>query len=190
MAVLSACDGVFGLTRVQPPPPDVLIDAPTVLDCTTNPITLRPNGAQMAMWADQYPTAGTHLDKIADTTADDDLSYIASAFDGQLDLFTHVPLASTVRVESIVIWIRARTEVLINSAQVGAAFLVSTGLKWDDLYIDSSWSEYSTGFYVTNPATNQPWTVDEVNALAFGVRKAYSDDRVRVTQIWATVACR
>jgi hypothetical protein len=194
MLALQACDGVFGITRLKPPLPDAPVDAapdaPTMFECTESPIVLRPTGIDRASWVDQFPSMGTHLDHIAETKPDDDDSYIASAFDGELDLFTHVPLASTVTIESVTVWARARIEGTVASPQLGVAFSTATTLEWDDVAVGMSWKDHSTATYTQNPATTQPWTVDEVNALTFGVRKAYSNERVRVTQIWAEVACR
>ena len=184
MLLAVGCDGVFGLTRVLPPP-----DAPTILDCTRTPIILRPSDISRLEWADQDPATGTHVDHVAESEPDDDLTYIASKIDGQLDLYTHLPIASTVTIDSVTVWIRARNETLPSSAQVGGAMQVGSALPWDDVYLGTAYSDLSSNVYATNPATNAPWTVDDVNGLSFGVRKAYSADRVRVTQIWAAVAC-
>ncbi len=198
VVVLAGCDGVFKLTRVDPPidaapdaPPDASIDAPTMVECKSSPIILRPDGNSTGAWRDQVPPTGAHVDKIWEEVADDDLSYIVTEADGVLELFTHVPAASTVKIDSVTIWVRARIEETSELPSVGPAFLPvpGPGLEWDDRYLMTSWTEISSGVYVNNPSTGMPWTVEELNATTFGVRKTYTTAPVRVTQIWASVAC-
>lgn len=190
------CDRVFGLTQLEPPadaspdaPPDVAIDAPTMLDCSSSPILARPDGISMVTWRDQVPTTGTHLDKIAESIADDDASYIATTIDGQLDLFSHVPVAAGVTIDSVTIWVHARIEVTSDLPSLGPALFSGGVLNWDDRFLATSWGDVTSDVYANDPSTGSPWSVAGFNALTFGVRKTYSGDPVRVTQIWASVAC-
>lgn len=190
------CDVAFRLDPVELPPqrPDASIDAPTdaptILTCATSPIILRPTGAYTEAWTEQVPSEGTHLDKVIDADgADEDASYIASNVDGQLDLYTHLPIDSAVSIVSVTVWARARLEDIASSTQVGPAFFHGAMLEWDDVVVTSAWADHASNVYLVSPFTEKPWTVDEVNALTFGVRKAYATHRVRVTQLWVSVAC-
>jgi hypothetical protein len=192
------CDFVFRIDRLGPPgdarpdvPIDAPIDAPTILTCAKSPIILRPTEIFLAAWADQYPATGNHLDQVIDDQgADEDATYIATAIDGELDLYGHVPIEAGVTIDLVSIGMRARLEeVSAPATEVATALRVDMNLYWDDRVVSSTWTDYSGALFSLNPATTQPWTVDEVNAMTFGVRKSYATTRVRVTQVWATVVC-
>jgi hypothetical protein len=199
LLLTTGCDFAFRLDRLAapidaqadvPPEADASIDAPTILTCSTSPIILVPTDVYQEMWTDQVPTTGTHADKVADLVADDDATYIASMSDGQVDLFTHLPLAPDVQIEGIQFSIRTRiAEATAPSSQVGVAWLAKAPLQWDDMMITSTWADYQTGIYATNPNTGTAWTVDDVNEMTIGVRKAYSAYQAQVTRVWATIRC-
>jgi hypothetical protein len=201
LSILAGCDELFGLDQVrlaadaadvQPvdAPVDVMLDAPSILKCSAvGTITLVPTEPVTQNWADQVPATGSHLDKIAEELPDEDVTYIASASDGQLDLFAHAPIDGSTTIDSVTIWTRARLEGSVSAAQVGAAFMVGNAFEWDDVTLTGAWSDFSSGIYTKSPATQQSWTVAEVNAMTFGVRKAYNTYRVRVTRVWAIVTC-
>lgn len=195
----SGCDNVFALTPVKLPidappdsPPDAPPDAPTILRCDANPIVLRPTAVYQQNWAEQFPAGADRAETVADASPDEDASYIASAFDGQVDLFDHLPIADGVVVEDVTVWIRTRIDATLptQAAQVGAAFNIDGRFEWDDVVSTEAWGNYSSLRYASNPKTTMAWTVGDVNRLRFGVRKAYATHRVLVTQIWAEVACQ
>jgi hypothetical protein len=201
LSMLSGCDELFGLDQVRlaadaadapriDAAVDVMVDAPAILKCSpAGTITLLPTEPITQNWADQYPVTGSHLDKIAEVLPDEDLTYIASASDGQLDLFAHMPIDGSTTIDSVTIWTRARLEGAVSETQVGPAFMVGNKFEWDDVPISGVWNDFSSGIYTTSPVTLQGWTVAEVNSMTFGVRKAYNTYRVRVTRVWAIVAC-
>lgn len=206
LLLAAGCDTVFRVDRVSDgdaasdapssdgagdAPVDAPVDGPSVLTCDQSPVILRPTGVFELAWPDQYPASGTHLDKVIDAGgADGDATYIATAGDGQFELYTHLPLDPSVTVESVSFWARARLVApAAQSVQLGPAFRVGSAVNWDDRALTTAWGDVMSDTYVTDPVTGLPWTVEAVNGTAFGVRKAYTE-RVLVTQIWATVACR
>ncbi len=195
LSLVSGCDKVFTLTPVELPidaPLDSPPDAPTILACDTNPIILRPTFVYQQSWAEQFPAGSSRAATVADHAGpDDDASYIASQFDGQTDLYEHVPVASDLVVTSVSVWVRARIDATqpTLATQVGAAFTIDGLFEWDDVSMTEAWGNYSSLRYVNNPKTGVAWTAADVNRLVFGVRKAYVNHRVLVTQIWAEVAC-
>jgi hypothetical protein len=198
LLLLAACDAVFRLDRVEPPadaPPDASPDAPpdasTVLTCATGPIILLPTDDYSRVWTDQVPAGGTHADKVGDSVPDDDASYIASMSDGQFDLYTHLPIANDVTIESVSFYVRARLATGTTPApEVGTAWRVNGTPGWDDVTIGSTWADYTAALYNRKPGTTEPWTVADVNEMKLGVRKAYNTQRVLVTRVWAIVECR
>lgn len=194
MLALGGCDLVFGVAIPTDASMDAMHDASTdTLDaspvCVTEPMILRPATVRTALWQ-AMPSTGSHVDHVSEQVADDDASYITSQSDGQFTTFTHAGrIPASVTIDSVTIWIRAREETEVEIPQVAPALDANPALVWDDLHIGTSWGDYSGRRLAQNPTTMQPWTVDELDAIAFGVRKTYATARVRVTQIWAVVEC-
>jgi hypothetical protein len=168
------------------------------VDCTpppqqscAAPIVLRPTGnGQLNNWDNQFPSTGLHWQKVGEATADEDSTYLSSTVDARWDDFTHTPLniAPSATISSVTVYARGKWTQSSTNNMIAPALRSGSSVVWADRTITSTYGNVS-GVWTTNPATGQPWTQAGVNAALIGVRKSYQGANVRVTQVWAEVAC-
>lgn len=174
-----------------PDAPDALRpDAASFLVCSGGKITLRPTARVATAWELQSPPGSAAVDDVSEVVPDGDATYIASKRDGAYDLFSHLPVSDSTRIDTVVVWARARVEATSMSSELGVAMFSGTAQPYDDRPVTTSYNDYSSRVYSAEPSTNTRWTAASLNAMTFGVRKSYADVIARVTQIWAVATCQ
>lgn len=164
--------------------------------------TLRPSasGAYTEWW--DYPSAGSNHEKVDEATSDGDSTYVrtdsgwgASPPSHRRDLYnlpaTSIPNGSTIHNVTIHMLGRSTSSSYKGMLRI---FLRTHGTDYVGSvnYPGTSYTSYSKT-YTNNPNTNQPWTIDEINALQVGCygRSGYKSHPfldyqyypIRVTQV-------
>ena len=174
-----------GNTGFQTPFPNIAVRVSLTNYSST---TLRPNGTgTYAEWTTQYPATGNHFDKVNETTADGDSSYVESSTDNHRDSFelTDVPY-SDAEIANVTVYFVAEK---LTSATTNLASLIRTnGADYEGVSQSLTQGTYNvfSEFYNTNPQTGAEWTAAEVNALQAGVRLKSAKD-ARTTQVYVVV---
>jgi hypothetical protein len=122
----------------------------------------------------QYPTSGEHWDKVCELPADDGETYVStlSSRQWEKDLYNLSEFIGMDGGESILgvivnfrfaaggnYQVRAMAEIKTN----GMAFSGTTEATTGTTFVDKSYQ------WAVNPATKEPWTVEEINNLQAGV---------------------
>jgi hypothetical protein len=150
---------------------------------------LRPNAAGDETALDQYPTSGSHYDKVDEVTPDNDSTYVYNSAKGAAwyrDLYNLPAHSGSGTINKITIKIVAR-----NSLWAGVEIFCKThGTGYSDG--DSWYNHYSytekTWELTTNPNTSAAWTWDEIDALQIGVQMWCGDGQWgRCTQVYVEV---
>ncbi|MFA6306202.1 MAG: LamG-like jellyroll fold domain-containing protein [Patescibacteria group bacterium] len=131
--------------------------------------TLRPNGAgSETAITNQFPASGEHWDKIDETTADDDSTYVMTGGSWQRDLYALPNHASSGRINYVKIYARLKNN--LGSASNGKISIRTNGTAYDSSAypLTTSWANYSNT-WATNPQTGKVWTWAEIDALEAGV---------------------
>jgi hypothetical protein len=155
------------------------------------PVVLRPTGPTSSQWELEVPNTGDHFAKVAELVPDDDQTYVASGIDARRDEYAHlaVTLPATATIAGVTVWIRARTDTAPVNLEAAPALTSSGTQAHSDVPVVETYGDFAWTWSL-DPHTQQPWTVDGINAMTFGVRKSYSTAMVRVTQVWAIVSCQ
>jgi len=148
--------------------------------------TLRPNGnGTYTEFENVIPGSIAHWEAVDETSADGDSSYIASETPDDRDTFAlsdpNIPLSST--VNSVTVYAVAKK---VDKGKDSFYIMIrseDTDSRSDALEVADAYDEFSYQ-WTTNPANNQPWTVEDVNALEAGVQV---ESGVAVTQIYVVV---
>jgi hypothetical protein len=143
--------------------PDIKYNREILRPCASGDMTFIPL---------QSPLSGDHWEKVAELSADDDITYISNDFRNHFeeDLYTLTDYAKAGGYETITevsVYFRfaggqgaaARATIKTNET----IFRGKTEINQDCDFVTKSykWSE--------NPATHQPWTWDEISRLQAGV---------------------
>lgn len=138
--------------------------------------TLRPSDSGThTEFPNQYPSEGSHWDKVDEEESDNDGTYIKSAtnnpnvYRDTYNLpFTSIPENAV--IDSVTVHILARNE---DSVYKGYTYTMlrthSTDYLGSENQPPTSYTEY-TKEYINNPNTGQPWTIEELNAMEIGVK--------------------
>lgn len=155
--------------------------------CAGGSVTLRPNGnGTYTEFDNVVPENIAHWEAVDETSADGDSCYIASETPDDRDTFAlsdpGIPTTST--INSVTVYVIARR---VDQQKEGFYIMIRSDntdslspLKTAEEATYAIFSEVWT----TNPADNQPWTVDDVNALQAGVQVSKG---VVVTQIYVVI---
>ncbi len=146
--------------------------------------TLRPTGA--GSWSSNNDRGcSRNWQCVDDNTSDEDATFVWGRRNSWLtDTYATGDATGTGTIEKVIIYIRVRT----NFTGVRTRTVVYTGggrYYGSEINMNgiNSYTDFSTS-YTTNPATDSPWTLSEVNAMQAGVRiRGYA----RCTQVWAVV---
>lgn len=155
--------------------------------CAGGSKTLRPNdNGTYTEFGNVIPDNIAHWEAVDETSADGDSSYIASETPNNRDTFAlsdpGIPLSST--VNSVTVYVVARR---VEQQKEGFYIMIRSDNK-DSLSVlltaeEANYAVFSER-WEKNPADNQPWTVEDVNALEAGVQVSSG---VVVTQIYVVV---
>jgi len=157
---------------------------------------LRPNEAGSETSIDtQYPSSGSHYDKVDETTADGDSTYVenknGAVYSFQRDLYhigDHSEGSGTINK----ITITARTKFNAPAASTLKISIKTHGVVYDydkTGQAQSVWHDISHELTL-NPYTEVAWTWDEIDALEAGISlggSEYSPDWSRCTQVYVEV---
>jgi hypothetical protein len=149
--------------------------------------TLRPTGnGTYTEFENVIPGGIAHWEAVDETSADGDNSYIASETPNNRDTFAlsdpGIPLSSTVNsvtVYAAVKRVEKKKEefyIMIRSGNTDSLSSILTATEDTYAVFSKVWDK--------NPADNQPWTVEDVNALEAGVKV---NKGVIVTQIYVVI---
>jgi len=156
--------------------------------------TLRPNadGSETSI-PYQYPSSGSHWDKVCEAIADEDDTYIYKRqTTPQRDLY-NLPVHSEGSgiINSVTIYCRVRiTENYLLNCRVSQK---SGGVVTDGALQTTTSTTYviKSQTYTLNPATGFPYTWDEIDALEIGLVLSTNTGNesvyVRCTQVYAEV---
>ncbi|OGO42504.1 MAG: hypothetical protein A2137_04730 [Chloroflexi bacterium RBG_16_58_8] len=135
---------------------------------------IRPNAAgDNTEVPTQYPNTGENWDKVDEAAADDSATYISTLgiAGWQKDLYNLTDPAFTgdEQISSISIYFRFAADGT-HTAQAMAS-IKTNGQLFDGPNESQSGTTYATRHWqlLTNPATNHPWTVGDINNLQAGV---------------------
>ncbi|MFB0499838.1 MAG: OmpL47-type beta-barrel domain-containing protein [Candidatus Hadarchaeaceae archaeon] len=154
--------------------------------CAGGSKTLRPNGnGTYTEFENVIPDNIAHWEAVDETSADGDTSYITSETPNNRDTFAlsnpGIPLSST--VNSVTVYVTAKK---VDKGQDSFYIMIRSGdtdSRSDALEVADAYDEFSHQ-WTANPADNQPWTVENVNALEAGVQV---NKGVIVTQIYVVI---
>ena len=138
-------------------------------------VTKRPNAAgTYTQFPYQYPTSGSHWDKVDEETSDegstviiasDSTSWYKDSFN-----FANITIPENATIKSVTVYNRVSS--LGSGARAGYHQTLirthSTDYFGTTNRPPTSYTTYSTT-YTANPYTGQAWTVEEVNALQIGI---------------------
>lgn len=156
-------------------------------------VILRPtgNGATQE-WSSQYPGSGSHYDKVDESVADDDTTYIYST-GAPTDTFSITPTVLGGKINSVSVVVRLYP-LGYNAAEDAHAWGVVRTYDTDYPHASSQDFTYSTYTtltftWTTNPNTSSAWTWSEIYNMQIGVKATVSSTvpTVRCTQIYASV---
>jgi hypothetical protein len=171
--------------------------ATTVTIAHANPLveTLRPN---QDVYTSMFIGAGrgsTHYDKVNETTPDGDSTYVyTQEYSKGYDLYGLPDIPSGYTINNVTVYAVVRRW-WDPPAYFDFRFLIKThntvlpdptDITKENILATESWETYSKN-WTTNPVTNSPWTVSEVNDLAVGVQGTYGNSYVGVTQLYVEV---
>ncbi|MEM1589685.1 MAG: hypothetical protein QW175_04655 [Candidatus Bathyarchaeia archaeon] len=138
-------------------------------------LILRPTGDGSLRECSIYPTTPTtHYDKVDEETPNDATDYVyasTTTIDAKRDTYTKpsTGLPSYATINSIKIYNRLYSPATPLGARPAGATLIRIGTQdfTGTMAYYTAWTTVSTT-YTNNPATNQPWTVSDVEALEIG----------------------
>lgn len=155
--------------------------------CAGGSKTLYPNGnGTYTEFDNVVPENIAHWEAVDETSADGDSSYIASETPDDRDTFAlsdpEIPASSA--VNSVTVYVIAKQVekskeefyIMIRSENTDSLSTLKTAAETTYEVFYEVWED--------NPADNQPWTVEDVNALEAGVQVSTG---VVVTQIYVVV---
>lgn len=128
---------------------------------------LHPNGVGGS--SDWTPSgAGDNYEMVNQATPDDD-TYVASNTDGDRDLyqFEDPEVSTDSRIHAVQAVVRGRR---VDGGGATLRLLAASGGSEEasDSHALSDMIRYHTSTFVTNPATGQPWTIQELATAQFG----------------------
>lgn len=122
----------------------------------------------------QYPDSGEHWDKVADMPADELGTYVYtesnSGFKKELyNLTNHVEAGGYETIQGVTVYFRIAGQEGTTAEARAAIKIGGTAFVGD--IVSQTGSTFGTKSYQwsTNPATDQPWTWEEIDALQAGV---------------------
>ena len=153
--------------------------------------TLRPNapGDNTAILA-QYPDSGAHWEKVDETPADEDETYLQQ-YEGfwttNYDLYNLPAHSGSGVINSVKVYVRCRYTGVGGYTRVK---IKTGGTEYDNgsnLALTGSYAYYSYQ-WDTNPSNAHPWTWAEIDALQIGLALwGGSYGTVRCTQVYVEV---
>ena len=156
-------------------------------------LTLRPTGAgALTEWTSQYPASGAHWEKVDESVADDDTTYIYSQ-GTPTDLFSITPSVLGGKINSVAVTVRVYPEGYNAGEDAHAWGAVRTH---DTTYYSSASQNFTyhtytnlTFTWTTNPNTSSAWTWSEIYTMQIGLKTQINSTvpTVRCTQVYATV---
>ena len=171
------------------------------LSTISDSLILRPNGAgSETSISYQYPSSGSHYDKVDEETADDDTTYVWTDTNTlERDLYALQDTSQTGDIEKIKVYWRvecygAEQADLCDEAQASKPSIrthntIYDGSQTSHGYAVDTYYTYSQE-WTTNPYTGNAWTWDEINSLETGVN-LYSSGleagEARCTQVYVEV---
>ncbi len=177
----------------EPEQPDWLSILPTG-EATTEPLLPMAPGDQTSIPA-QFPNSGQHWEKVDDLPADDSTTYVSTAGTGSYvrDLYNlsdHTEGSGPELITGITVYFRFRAEQTYDVAYARAS-VKTHGTVYDGAVETQTGTTWVTRSYqwVNNPATNQPWTWEEINDLQAGINlKGTSINKYALcTQVYVAV---
>ena len=159
------------------------------LDLRGDTLTLRPN-------ADGYYTfwklsGGTdHYALVDEATPDEDATYIYRDDNAYgKDSFTF-PVSGSPEgiILKVTAFMRVKNIGIHPDWNAGKLFVRISGTDYS-----GSWEPFPASYtnksyeWTTNPATGNPWTWDEIDALEVGIHKGTITDEIRITQVYVEV---
>jgi RHS repeat-associated protein len=161
------------------------------LDGNMTTVILRPNGAgSSTQWS---PTGCTqNWDCVDDATSDGEATRVESGVPGTVDAYNVQDLGQTSKtITSVTVTAVARHHSVACNIEPQSCYAVIAlqvnGYSGSSQGLTPVYQSYSQT-WTTNPATGQPWTVSEVNALQAGINLVDVGQSARVTQLYASVA--
>ncbi|MFC1908542.1 hypothetical protein ACFLXD_01535 [Chloroflexota bacterium] len=154
--------------------------------------TLRPDGEGDEDDIDeQYPDSGEHWDKVDDTEADGDSTYVfTDKKQWEEDFYSLTDhLEGEGAIEYVTVYMQARAEA--DPSQSSAAIMIRTdGTEYvgNDITVTTDYSLYSYQ-WSNNPATGNPWSWEQIDDLEIGakLRRAAKNVETRLTQMYIVV---
>ena len=147
-------------------------------------------------WAVYPASPTTKFDKVAESSADDDTSYLTHGTTAGNAVFGFspfdIPEGATIQKVSVVVRCKDATSgTNAINARIGVG---ATPTQYSNTQVNpaASYTDYEFA-WATNPATSSPWTRDQVmgvgsNALAnFGVVSSDANPQLRITQVYVKV---
>jgi hypothetical protein len=184
------CDPVGAVNNYQCTDEVVSDEDTTYVQTGTMPEVLRPNGSGTYTQCSSQPY-GSNWECVDEETADDGSTYVyTNNYDTERDTYNlqdHTSGSGT--INSVTVHIRSRSSDWWND--MGFETMIRTHGEnhyGDYTEVGSSWTDLSTT-YDTNPATDQPWTWSEIDALEAGVRQEDNGwwGDAQTTQVYVSV---
>ena len=180
-------DGAGRLWAIGPTP--TITPTPTQTPTPTLlTLILRPNGVGSLTQLSHYPNGGANWDKVDDVVADDSETYIYATSETRYDSYSLEDhgIASGI-INSVQLYYRGMT---LSGGGLSASF---TGrIKVDANYYadtdrgDVQWTTHSKT-WTKNPATEEDWTWDDIDALEIGCNILAGDAEGQITQLYLVV---
>lgn len=166
----------------------------SVLTPVTDAITFRPNAAGDETGInEQYPVTGEHWDKVAEETADNDGTYVATDTNvWQEDLYNitnHSTQTAGGTINYVKVYMVGATTV--NTTGTTAYIHIKTnGVEYNgsEEVLSIDYTTFSNQWN-TNPQSGQPWTWNEIDNLQIGVglRRPDGSEFAKCTQVYAEI---
>ncbi|MEM3406759.1 MAG: hypothetical protein QXM07_03805, partial [Nitrososphaerota archaeon] len=153
-------------------------------------IILRPNGPGDSTQLYQFPSTGENWDKVNDTTPDRDTTYVFANItnSGSLDLYALQDSPINIgTINSVTIYAYCRKEGGSPNLYIYIR-THSNNFEYGPFGLAPKYTLYSIS-YSNNPATNQPWTWDEINNLQAGIMLSDLEKKseARCTQLYVVI---
>lgn len=165
---------------------------------STSVVVLRPNANGPWIAWRKSGGGGSNFDRVDDATSDGDATYVYTSQGGAQDLYELGGLTIQGTIDFVRVVVIGRVSSGTCTGSIAVAYCVSLLISLDEggpsygiwagnvQTFGSTYSEVSHT-WTAHPATGQPWSVADVNALRVGMYKADSTSTIRITQVWLEV---
>ncbi len=157
-------------------------------------VILRPNGPGSTTQWTKNGGGGANWDRVDEALTDGDATYVSASTNGNTDLYPLFDTSETGQVNSVTVTAVARG-VWSSSCDPNCYAVLKLRVNGyaSPVRYRGDFTAYAAASYTwtTNPATGQPWTIAEVNALQAGIEKSTgvgAAPTARVTMVNVTVS--